>query len=886
MVKHKLRSDRICFEAVKIFFLRAKYSKAFHLIALLVLALILNFTFIQAQEEKPADAEKPLPIKQIDIVGLKTFKKEEIISLIKSKVNDNFDPAIWANDKVILFKTGYFKSIEMKEKPRSKYINLSIEVEESDFKRTVKSIEIIGLKNIPQAQIIANMKTQVGIDFDVRVFDRDLIKLHSMSFSKDIKAQPERTIDGYVIKIYMAEDIDWYDEYDVKMIKGFKGGVIKNLEEQILLSKDGDYLDETHIDMVKRRLREYFKTKGYYFPDIQSSVRIEKYKKVLLFTIDRGPKVKVGGLTYDGNIRFSQKFLYRNAEISEKPYRLTMPWRFFNESKLDEDRAKLHAIYNNYGFVNAKIEFDSPIYNASKDRVYLKFNIEEGPRYFIGDIKFIGNTLYTREDILTVLRSIKGSYFNVKNAYDDAKNIEGLYGEEGRCFTVVEPKFNFDTERHIVNIVYSIKESGIIKIGKVVVNGNDVTKETVFLKELEIFPGDIYDKVKYDRSKFNIQRLPFIEGQELKMELIKSGDDTGDLVIEVKEKRSGSISFTLSANEIESFGASIKVSETNFNWQSLFGMAPIRGGGQGISAEGRFGLKEQRYSISFLNPMIFDLPIKFGMTSYLTDHQYREYDQTQLGGKISLSKKLVGDMWVGLGYKLEQVEISDVDDNVVQLIKDEDKNYLVSTMSISFTIDKRNNFAMPSSGYRIELGEAFSENMLIGERSFTTTSFELSSYFHLADKVDDLYQKKYPYFFIFHVEGASNFEYDDDSVPLSERMRTGGSSSVRGFKPGRLGPKDEEGRLSPGNFKLVGNFEFNLPLYKEIIYLAPFVDAGYVWEDIKDFDVDDFRSSMGLTFKFRIPALNNQPIMLSLSYPLSDKGDEEELFSFSFVTAF
>lgn len=844
------------------------------------------FSLLIGQEET---AKKTKTVQAIDIYGLKTFKKEDILQLLQTKVGGEFDKLIWAEDKVKLEKTLYFKDVKMEAKEREKYFRLVVTVEEAEFIRTVKSIEIIGLKNIPQAQIIANMKTQIGKDFNPFVFDRDIIKLHGMSFSKDIKASHERLTDGYAIKIHMSEDVDWYDDYEVIMKKGLKGGVKENMEEQILLSKEGDFLDETHIEMVKRRVAEYFKTKGYFFVEIRTSVRLEKDKKVLLFNINRGPKLRIKEFVYKGNKRYSDKYINENARVGSWANRGYNNGRHtFNEVEFEEDKVRITQFYNLNGFINAKIEVTPFQYNASKDRVYISFNINEGPRYFIGDIKFTGNTLFAQEDLLAVLKLLPGSPFNSRIIYEDAKNIEGLYGDEGRLFTIAEPKFVFDTDRHIVNVVYSIKERGIVKIGKVYVNGNNVTKESVFLKELEIFPGDIYDRYKFDRSKFNIkQRLPFIDSQAFKMEVVPSGEDTGDIIIDITEKQSGSLSFNVSLTDFESLTAGVKVTESNFNWQSLFGLGSIKGGGQSISAQADAGLKTQRYVVKFSNPMIFDLPIKFEMSSYWKELETREFDRTQIGGYSSVGKKLIGDLWGSIGYRIERAKIDDLDENVAQIILDEEKDYTISALVLNLIYDRRNNFMMPFSGYRIQLGETIAEGKILGDRTFTSSSFELSGYLHLLDKIDNLNQKKYPYFFAMHFLGEANFSYDGDSVPLTERYTTGGNSTVRGFKAGRLAPRDEDGRLFPGNFQLIGNFEFNIPLYNDIIYLAPFVDAGYVWADIKDYDFDDFRVSTGVTVKFRIPALQNQPIMLSYSHSLRDKsGDELEEFSISFVTAF
>ena len=865
----------------------------FRLIAIFILTFI--SACLYAQEEVTPDSEIKT-VRAIEINGLKNFKKEEIFPLLKTKISGIYNETDWASDKVTLLKLGYFKTVTTEEKIRIGFVRLVINLEEIEFNRKVKSIEVIGLKFISPSQIIANMRTQIGINFEQKVFDRDIVKLHAMSFSKDIKSSVVHLSDGYSIKVFLSEDIDWYDKYEVYMPKGLRGGVKKDMKEQILLGEEGDYLDETHIETVKRRIKEYFKTKGFYFVDVQTSVKLRGDKKILLFTINRGPKLKVGELIYNGNKKYPQNYLINAAPISVKPLGKYIKGNLFMEGAFAEDQARLSLFYQIRGYINAKIEVQPYLYNASKDRLYLTFNIDEGPRYYVGGIKFTGNNLVLEEDLYAVLKHLPGSPFNGRGINEDAKNIEGLYGEDGRLFTIVDPKFSFDTERHIVDITYSIKESDIIKIGKVIVNGNDVTKETVFLKELELYPGDVYDRYKFDRSKINIQRLPFVEYQEVKLEVVPSasGEDTGDLIIDIKEKQSGSLTFGVVFSELESLAGSIKISESNFNWQSLFGMASIRGGGQNIYAEAQVGVKNQTYNIGFTNPMIYDSPVYLSLNSYLRESNSVEFDSSQLGGTMSFGRKLFGDLSGSMGYRIENAKIYNLNSNVADIITNEPKDYVISALTLSLSYEKRNNFAMPFSGYFVSLSEEVAEGEVFGNRTYTKSSFELSAYFHTGDrssssmdKIDDLFQKKFPYYFAFHLESDVSFAYDDDSVPLTKRFFAGGSPTVRGFRSSRLAPRDAAGRLYPGNFRLVGNIEFNIPILNDTIYLAPFVDAGYVWDDVQRYKLDDIRVSTGVTLKIRLPVLGGQPILLSYGYPLVHKnGDQLKRFELNFVTAF
>lgn len=831
-------------------------------------------------------------VRSIEIIGSKKISIEKIKKMINTKEGKGtkFNALVWIKDQAKLIESGLFKSaVGSFDANRKFFVRLVLTVEENDFDPTVKSIEIKGLKKIKKETILASLNTVVGKVFDKEIYNRDLEQLYKQGFSIDIKSSVEKKIDGVYITIELAEDRDWFDNYKVNVSGGSSGSLRKHLKDQIFRSGTSFYMDDGEIKSIKNRIREYYKEKSHFFAEVNTATVLERGLKKIIFIVTKGPKLRVGGLEYIGNKRYNQHHLIKYARVDVRP--LGKYWRKtkFDQSLFVDDRVKLIRYYNKNGYIDAKIEVDPFEYNSSKDRIYITFNIHEGPRYIISKVNFKGNDLFTDEDLLSTLKNFPGSPYYPRDIFlEDSKAIATLYGNEGRLFTLVFPDIKIDTDRHLVEITYEIKEKGKIKLGRVHLKGNDVTRENVFLRELELFPGDDYDAFKFDQSKRKIQRLPFIskDPRKFKFEMIPSGENTGDLIIEVEEEQSGNIQFGAAFNEIDSAVGTVSVSERNFNWMSLMGIGHFKGGGQNLSLSASAGVESQRYAVSFNNPKIFDRQISFGLSSYLRRRDFSEFDERRLGGGFGLGKQLFGDLWVNLRYRLERIEIDEVDDDAPQLILDEEGEYLVSALTLNLRYDKRNSGLFPTSGYFLRLSETLGESFAIGDKDFTQTKFEFKGYLPVFYRVDEDTKRRYPYYFATRFEIAANFSYNDSVVPLSDRFFTGGPTSVRGFEPNELGPKDN-GKVFPGNFRALGNLEFNMPVVDQVIYLAFFVDSGYVWEDVQDFEVDELRVSAGITIRIRIPQLSNQPISLNYAFPLINEEDDDiERFSFNFVTAF
>ncbi len=838
--------------------------------------------------ELPAQ-EDSLTVKFFKIIGLEKISEEEIYKLIKSRKDAPFNEVEWSADKTRLLESGLFEEVDLVARKRSDYVSLTLTVKEKKHSNIVLSIEIEGLKQINKAQLLAFIKTQKGLPYDAKQFDGDILRLHKLNFISDVKADVNQTVAGVTIKLYIPEERDWFDRLKFRTEDGTSNGLAKYLSEQIRMKNEyGQYFDSAQIEMLKRRVKEFYKTKSFYWADVQASVVLQGSEKRLLLNVRKGPRMRVGSFEFFGNKEFSDRELILKSGLNHRPYLKYLQKTKYDESKFEEDKIRLQQFYHQSGYIDANVTFREFEYSANLDRVYITADVSEGPRYYVRKVSFKGNTVFTDEEIYTQLKLVPGDFYFQNATYQDAKAIEALYGSDARLFTVVAPKILFDLERNLVELVYEIRESKKISIGKVIVRGNDITYETVYLRELELFPGDEYDRLKFDRSKRNLQRLAFVEPEQLKINIVPSEEENvGDMIIEVAERDSGNLQFGASLSDSSDFALHGSISERNFNWKGLFGQGGLRGGGQTVSLSAVVGTESQRYSLSFVNPKIFDKLISFNLAAYRKDRIFREYDELRHGGSLGLGRKIFDDLWAHISYRLEKIEISDVADNAAQFIKDEEGDFLLSVIKGSLTFDKRNNFSFPTSGYVIRLSESLAEGKAIGEREFTQTQVEFSAYLPFHHTVVKSTRNRYPWFFGFNLEAVANFSYNDSTVPLSERFFTGGPSSVRGFKPNRLGPREANGAFVPGNLRVVGNFEVNVPVYLDMLYLAFFVDAGYVWPELQDFELDDIRISTGVTLRIRLPQMNYQPISLNFGVPLRDEpSDERERFSFSFITTF
>jgi outer membrane protein insertion porin family len=444
-------------------------------------------------------------------------------------------------------------------------------------------------------------------------------------------------------------------------------------------------------------------------------------------------------------------------------------------------------------------------------------------------------------------------------------------------FIRIEPRTIFRREAGTVELVYDISEGKPFRLGNVIVRGNTRTQDKVIRRELRVQSGELYNSSSLQDTADRLRTLPMFS----RVQLTPIGDDpfARDVLIEVEERRTATLTFGAGINSNGGVGGNITYEQRNFditNWPRSFGDLftdrAFTGAGQTFRATFEPGTQQTNASIRFTEPWIFDQPYSFTGEAYLRNRTREDYIDRRIGGRVTLGKRF-DDIWSGsLTLRGEQVDVGEISDREVRAfeILDVEGEQFLTSLGLSVRRDTTNRGLLPWRGTTTSLSwESF--GLLGGDHTFQRLAADFTWYKLLHE---DLVERKT--IFMFNL----NAGYIIGDAPVFETLYGGGIGSIRGFEfrgvSPRSGPDDD--RVG-GKFLLTGTAEVSFPLYSDNLRGVVFSDFGTVESD---FEIGSFRSSIGVGIRLTIPALGQIPIALDFAIPLTkDSKDDTQIFSFS-----
>jgi len=382
---------------------------------------------------------------------------------------------------------------------------------------------------------------------------------------------------------------------------------------------------------------------------------------------------------------------------------------------------------------------------------------------------------------------------------------------------------------------------------------------------LRLYPGDRFDGEKLRRSKQRLTNLGYFEDINYDIEDTDLPNHK-DLVVQVKETKTGSFSFGGGYSTVDQFVGFVEVQQKNFdftNWPTF------TGGGQNLSLRAEAGSTNNNTRLSFTEPWFFDYPISAGFDAYRSQRNRDEnigyaYDETRTGGDLRLGKSFTEFLSGDVTYRLEEVKVGNFEENIsADLLAEEGKN-TVSSLSFGLAHDKRDNVFNPTTGTYVSQTIDVAGGVLGGSKDFYRLTEKGSYYIPL--KFDSVLE--------FSARAGIVKAYgDSERVPIFERFYAGGARTIRGYDERKVGPLDSvTNDPIGGESLLVGNIEYTFPLV-DFLKWAVFYDIGNVWSKVSDFGKGGFKSGTGLGLRVRSPI---GPINLDYGFPLNKAPGEEK----------
>jgi outer membrane protein insertion porin family len=606
------------------------------------------------------------------------------------------------------------------------------------------------------------------------------------------------------------------------------------------------------------------------------------------------------------------------------------------------------GLYRDSGYLDASVELARlELFTwqrgEGKSRQWLVPHIEitEGPLYRIGEV---GLTLkapkegppleVTREELVDILADPTPEFKDHKPArsgsvYSDTvkrqavERLERALGQYGRVDTKVNARDVFGEEGARIDLDFVVRPSRPYRVRSVRVVGNHKTKPGVFTRELYHagIRGEVRDRetgaVKREPSLLDSRKLDLAEKNIYYTGLVKSEfdektgmprhgvkitpfpleDGLADLRIEVNEAETGQLMMGFSVSSNGELAGQIEFKQGNFD---VFGLPrswddwtnAFMGAGQSFELSAYFGMLNSVYRMNFVEPYFLGLPLKFQLGLFSTSSKRESYDESRDGASSE-----IGRVWSLHPFKRRKLRASvrwrnefigiDPDENPPSFVAQEGGTKRVTRAGVGLTFDSLDHFLRATEGVRLEISRDAAGGYLGGDKSFTTAEFDFRAHSRIGNGYRGNPQVVN---FRFRTNHADPY-YGDVTVPFYERFYAGGIGTIRGFEYRSVGPHEapppDRGDPLGGNFRMLATLEYTFPLEStNSIRGVVFADAGNVWSDPSDFDIDDVKKSAGVGIEI-MPQGLPFPISMYWGYIIDRKDeDERQVFSFMFGNMF
>ncbi|WP_276389652.1 BamA/OMP85 family outer membrane protein [Eudoraea chungangensis] len=510
-------------------------------------------------------------------------------------------------------------------------------------------IEVIGLQSYNEQTV----KTFTGLrDGQPITVPGDQIsavikKLWDLELFSDIEFYIDRIEDE---TIYLQLEIVERPTLSKVTIYGIKKKKVDEIIKETDLKK-GKKITESFIANTKNYIENKYKKLGYFNANVNIATAVDTSDtnaESMVVNIKTGNKVKIGKIDIEGNKMISDKKLKKSLKnTKQKLFGRVWKKSKYIEEDYKEDLTSLVDAYAEKGYRDARILSDSVIV-VGENTIDIKLNVEEGNKYYFGEIDFVGNSVYTDAQLGQVLGIKKGDTYNgvllreriADETKPDGEDITNLYQNNGYLFSQINP-VEVSAQNDTINFEIRIIEGKETFLDHVIVVGNDKTNDHVIYRELRTRPGQKYSKDNIVRSVRELGQLGFFDAEQIKPDIVNPDPNAGTVDLKYSLVESGASQIELQGGYGGGgFIGTLGLSFNNFSIKNIFnGEAynPVpMGDGQ------TFGLRLQAsrtfrvYSLNFSEPWLGGKkPVRFNFSVSRTQQFLASFSNS---GRVEVNK--------------------------------------------------------------------------------------------------------------------------------------------------------------------------------------------------------------------------------------------------------
>ena len=500
---------------------------------------------------------------------------------------------------------------------------------------TIDTITVSGIKTFSDQTVISYSQLRKGQKINIPGDDISAVvnKLWNLQLFSDINFYITK-IEGD--RVGLEIEIEELPSLSEVKINGLKKGKIEPLLTETEL-KAGKKLSESFLSNTKNYIVNKFKKEGFLntkvaFNTVEDTIKANTFKMVV--NVDLGKRVKIKEINFEGNEVFNDKKLRSKLKKTKKKF----PLRFWKKSKFideefDKGKQNLVDFYKEKGFRDARIVKDTLIFNDD-NTISIHFDMEEGNRYYFGDISYLGNSIYTDFQLSQVLGIQKGDTYDgillkkrIADDKPDSNDLTNLYQNNGYLFSNINA-VEISAENDTINFEIRVREGKLASFNKITVKGNTKTNDHVIYRELRTKPGELYSKDLVVRTVRELGQLGFFDAENINPDFKNVDSNAGTVDIEYDLTEAGASQIELQGGYGGGgFIGTLGLSFNNFSLKNILNFDTYKplpmGDGQSLSLRLQASQFYSTYSFSFAEPWMGGRePVQFS-TSLSHTIQYR-----------------------------------------------------------------------------------------------------------------------------------------------------------------------------------------------------------------------------------------------------------------------
>lgn len=723
---------------------------------------------------------------------------------------------------------------------------------------TIFKIDIAGNEKIDTGFIVNNIKIKEKEAYNLDKVREDMKNIYKTGFFSDVQIDIRDIDKGKHITFIVIER----PTVKAIFISGNKEVKTPDLVEKLKI-RTNTVLNTERVKESIDELKKFYAGKGYYAIKINYGIDYgEEYTATVNIDIEEPKQAYVKKITFTGNKAFKANTLKDYMRTKEKGILSWMTGSgILDSDAIEEDRKYLESFYNDNGYVRVNIGVPDIAISKDGKTLTVKIPIDEGSVYKVGTIDFAGDVILGKDELVKKLKTKTGNTFRSSLFHEDVLTLTDLYQDQGYAFCEIVPLTLINESSKSVDLTYSMTKGQEVYFNRINILGNTKTRDKVVRRELKITEGDRFSSSNLKESKRKLKNTTFFKDTDMK--IIKTEDPNKvNVDLTVEERPTGTISVGAGYSTSESVLLSGSIAQENF-----------LGTGRKVILDASLGGVTQQYRFTYLEPYIFDKNLSAGFSVFDFRRIFDTYDYNTQGGSISLIRPLTDYTKVTSRYRIENTNVTNIEDIASSYIKEQEGSTVTSALSLGLQKNTIDDMTNPTKGVNAAITTEVAGGIFSGDNNFVSIVGSYGRYFPLKF-LDSA----------FFVKGTAGMirPYGGKEVPIYEKFYVGGLNSIRGFKYGEAGPLDENEEPIGAKNQVYANFEWIFPIYKPAgLKGVLFFDAGHGFDKTSDFSL---KTTAGFGIRWFSPF---GPIRLEFGFNLRPKeGERSNAFDFAIGTQY